>query len=311
MSGPSTLQELVKAAKAGEEAAWNLLYHQFYPGVYALALSICGNRPMASDAVQDAFLGAYLKLQQLKDNSSFGGWIRRIVTHYCFRTLNIYNKGCSIDDLPRAAESWWEDELSRKFEYLSRNSRLHFALMRVPESLRSALLLRYFSNFNSYENIAAILAVPIGTIRSRLNQAKVKLAEYWDEYRDASTAVIKEIEELNGFYYALYSGMHWEDSYKNKFIQHLHKNIRIMIGKDQMGTGRKIFEEMLAEDRRAGSWLEPVNVLSSGNITILEAKHFNSVEYPDHCPPASVAVLYRSGKHVERLLLHPELQSQV
>lgn len=308
MSGPSNLQELVRAAKAGEETAWDLLYRQYYPAVYAMALRICGSKPIASDAVQDAFIGAYLKLQQLKDHSSFGGWIRKIATHQCFRALNLYNKGLSIDDLPRATESWWEDELDRKFENLSRNSRLHSALTRIPESLRSALLLRYFSNFNSYENIAAILSVPLGTVRSRLNQAKVKLVEYWDKCGDSSVAVIREMEELNSYYYSLYSSMHREDSYKNKFIQHLHKNIRIMIGMERMVTGRETFENMVADDRRAGSWLEPVNVLSSGNITILEAKHFNSAEYPTHCPPASVAVLYRSGKQVGRLLLHPELQ---
>jgi DNA-directed RNA polymerase specialized sigma24 family protein len=65
-----------KAAGTGEEAAWNVLYRQYYPSLYSVALRICGNTSVAKDAVQDTFMMAYLKLAQLKDIAAFGGWIK-------------------------------------------------------------------------------------------------------------------------------------------------------------------------------------------------------------------------------------------
>jgi len=73
----SNIDKLVKAAKAGEEAAWNALYQQYYPGLYAMALHLCADIASARDVVQDSFISAFLKLPQLKDYSVFGSWIKK------------------------------------------------------------------------------------------------------------------------------------------------------------------------------------------------------------------------------------------
>ena len=66
-------QEFVQAAKAGDMSAWNILYRQHEPWLYATALRICGTSPVAKDVVQDTFMMAYLKLPQLKDPEAFSG----------------------------------------------------------------------------------------------------------------------------------------------------------------------------------------------------------------------------------------------
>jgi hypothetical protein len=65
---------------------------------------------------------------------------------------------------------------------------------------------------------------------------------------------------------------------------------------------------MIVDDRKYGSWLSPFNVVSSGNISIIEARHFNSSEHPQHCPMRSVLVLYRDNTGVSKMSLHPSLK---
>ena len=73
----------IKAAQAGDNLAWNKLYKQHYPWVYATALRICGNSPDTKDIVQEAFITAYLKLHQLKDATAFAGWLKTILIRLC------------------------------------------------------------------------------------------------------------------------------------------------------------------------------------------------------------------------------------
>jgi len=300
----ANILEWVRSARAGEEAAWNILYKKHYPGAWAVALSICGNTPFAKDAVQDAFVIAYLKLHQLKDLSAFGSWLNKIVTHNCYRALSRENVKKKVDMLPVQPDTWWEDQVNSRFEQLSAQSRIYAAMVQLPESLRITLFLRYFSGYQSYEDIANILCVPIGTVRSRLNQAKLKMAEHWQQNREADESIFRESEEWNHFYYSAYYSIHDHDHYKNKFVEHLHKNIRITVANDQSSTGRNIFEGIIEADRKVGSRLEPIQVLTCGHLSVVEVRHFNSNEHPDHCPPGSISVLYRDKGKVDRMNLY-------
>lgn len=305
MSNLPASTEWIKAAKAGEDVAWRKLYRRYYPGAYALALRICGNTPVAQDAVQDAFMVAYLKLAQLTDPAAFGGWIRKIVMHTCYRALQQNRSTTRLDMVSSEMENYWDDEITRKFDQLATQSRLHAALAQLPDVLRSTLLLRYFSSFQAYEEIAAILCVPVGTVRSRLSQAKLKLMEHWQKHSDAGESSFTEADEWNAFYHALYGGMHEHDGYKDKLLNHFHPHIRIVLSSGNWYTGGGLLDTMVREDRQVGSWLKPVTVLSSGSISIIEATHFNSPEYPNHCPATSVAVLYRDQGKVSLMQLHP------
>lgn len=304
MSNLPTVHEWVRAAKAGEDAAWTGLYRQYYPGTYAVALRICGNPMAAEDAVQDAFLTAYLKLAQLTDPSAFGGWLKKIVTHACYRALQRNRSTERLDGIPPETDRYWHDEINQTFDQLSTQSRLSSALAQLPDVLRSTLLLRYFSTFQSYEEIAAILGVPVGTVRSRLNQARLKLTEQWHNHPDVSEFRASESDEWDGFHRSVYGGMHQSDECKNQLLDHLHKHIRITRADGNVFTGSLLLERMVADDRNVGSWLKPITVVSSGTITIIEASHVNVPEHPDHCPTASVAVLHREQGKVNQMRLY-------
>ncbi|MGM9511616.1 RNA polymerase sigma factor [Larkinella sp. GY13] len=299
----ANVSEWVRAAAAGETTAWNTLYRKYYPGMYAIALRICRDSDAATDAVQDGFVSAYLKLSQLNDPENFGGWLRQIVTHTCYRTLSRQKNTVYLESLPSENESFWEDEINRKFDQLSTQSRLYSAMAKLPDALHSTLILRYFSTFQSYEEIAAILGVPVGTVRSRLNQARLKLLEQWNRHQDANEREWRESEEWNDYYQAMYGGMHTYDACKTKLLTHLqHSQIVFTTGKSY--AGGQVLEKMVEEDRQVGSWLKPVTIFSSGIISVIEAVHFNSSEHPNHCPPASVTVIHRKDGKASRVVFH-------
>jgi RNA polymerase sigma factor (sigma-70 family) len=308
MSNFDIIQTQVKAALAGEEAAWTALYTHYHAGLYAIALKMCNNISIAEDIVQDAFITAYIKLPQLKDADTFGGWIRKILIHLCYRASGKNKTTRNLNSISAESDIWWEDEFHKKLELLSVQSRLYSALAQLPEVLQTTLLLRYFSSFQSYEEIAGILSIPLGTVRSRLNQAKQKLAEQWQQYKNNDEKLLQEAEEWNSFYHATFSQMHRHDHYKNRLIAHLQKDIHLTMPNGKSNIGRSSFEKMIVDDREAGSWLSPSNVTSCANISIIENTHFNSPENPSHCPPRSVLVLYRNERKVNKINFHVFLQ---
>jgi RNA polymerase sigma-70 factor (ECF subfamily) len=304
MMPESTITERVKAAREGEEAAWNFLYHQYHPQLYTIALRMIKQPAMAKDAVQDVFMTAFLKLSQLQQPAGFGAWLRTILLHHVQamnrRTqLHQYAGHLLLTDHGRL-----EDTLSRQLDAVVNQKYLYNAITRLPETLRTILLLRYFTAYSAYQDMAAVLGIPIGTVRSRLNQARMKLAAQWQDPPGITGDTIRTGQEWNEFYLELFTHMHREDSCKNKFIRHLNDDVAVVLPDGMKNKGRKIFESKIMDDRSYGSWMRPAKLVSSGDISIVETEHFNSAEFPHHCPASSVMVLYRNRSRVHTLKLH-------
>ena len=292
---------LVKSAKAGNEAAWHQLYNDQFPRLYAAALKICRDVDLAREMVQDSFVTAYLKLPQLKEVGAFGGWIKKILIHNCYRQNRRHKIAVSLTEEDIQLST---GDLNRKMDRIYGHQQLYTAIARLPLTLSTALMLRYFSDYSSYLEIAAILDIPVGTVRSRLNQAKQKLAEYWQLPVEADPKLAREIEEWNEFYYSSFSAMHYEDQPRNRFLGHLRDDVEIAFAEGTVQRGRKLFEQMLINDWSAGSWLVPTNVISSGTLSIVESTHFNSKQNPGHCPQRSILILNRNKGNVHKMSLH-------
>jgi len=260
----SSLEQWVIDANAGDNQAWNFLYGLYYPALYSIALQICGNTAVAKDAVQNTFISAYLKLGSLKDGRAFGGWIRKILIRNCYRSLRRENNNRPLD------EKCFASETSCQFDQLYSQARLHSALAKLPEVLHGTLLLRYFSEFQSYQEIANILSVPVGTVRSRLSQAKEKLSANWKNQEEASEQICKQNQEWNEFYSSTFSALHKHDTYKNKFLSHLKKDIEIVFSRHQRNSGSWLIDKEINQDRKFGSWFTPVNIFRSGTISVIE-----------------------------------------
>lgn len=304
MSSISNISHWVNAARAGEESAWETLYQHYYPSLYAAALQVCQSIPFAEDMVQETFTTAFLKVSQLREPEAFGGWLKKILLHHCWKAIEKETHQPVGKELPDEAEGWWENDWNQKFETLSNRARIYSCLAPLSDSLRSAILLRYFSDHSSYADIASVLAIPVGTVRSRLNEARRLLARQWSRTEDAHPGIWKKSEEWNHFYQQSFEGMHRHDDCKNKFLNHLEKNVVLNLPGGKTSLGRNVFDEIIQDDRRAGSWLTPTNIVSNDNISIVEVAHFNSRENPTHCPVRSVMILFRQQRLASKVGIH-------
>ena len=303
---PSSNQDTIKSAKQGEEAAWKILYNEYYPFLYADALRFHGNTPFAKDAVQEAFLLAYLNFHQLKEPAAFKSWLKKILRHYCYRNRSFAHN--IIDVLALNPDHSWENEIERKCELLYEQSKIFQLIAQLSEPLRCTLLLRYFSAFQSYEQIATILCVPVGTIRSRLNEAKSKIAASWENDKGVSEEFYRHSEEWNAFYHHHFTGMYESEGARQRLIQHFEKKIEITFTSGKVGAGRNYLEHEIENDLYYGSRYQPTNIVSCDNISIVEGTNFNSPEFPARCPANSVFVLFREKGRVQRLNLYDSPQ---
>ena len=178
------MDALVTAAQAGDGAAFNRLLATQRPRAMAAALRVLRNPDDAEDAVQEAFLKVWRSLPSFEGRASFSTWLHRIVTNASLdlmrkrvaRAEAASTQGLDSHPVLTAAEvpssETPETELAeREVEKL-----VHWAVAGLPSAHRQAIVLREFEDC-SYEEMAEIVACPIGTVMSRLHHARNKLAQ--------------------------------------------------------------------------------------------------------------------------------------
>ena len=169
----------VEQARQGDTGAFGQLVHQHQNRLFNTILHVTGNREEAEDVVQDAFFQAYTKLDSFRGNSSFFTWLYRIafnlaVTRQRRKKVEAAarkQREAAAGDLSDADESPPERALREE-----RASQLHAAINALSEEHRAILVLRELEEC-SYEQIAEILEMPVGTVRSRLHRSRLQLRE--------------------------------------------------------------------------------------------------------------------------------------
>lgn len=173
--------DLVSRSRKGDCEAFGQLVVRHEQAMLAIARAYFAEEADAQDATQEAFLKAFEKLGQLKDDRRFGGWLAQIVVNTCryvLRTrsdrVSLAAYSTSVELRPRqASPELTPAALAGKNEEAEL---VRAALGRLPENQRVAVMLRYAEHL-SYDGIAAYLAVPVSTIRGRLYAAKRALAK--------------------------------------------------------------------------------------------------------------------------------------
>ena len=176
---------LLERHRHGDEEAFSELYRQFETMVYNLALRMSGNPADAEDITQETFVRAYRHLGKFRGKSSLKTWIFRIALNCSNTRLSRRGKRQArhIDDgeseLERATDSRRSPEDRTVATDLSEAVR--DGLDRLPAHYREAVLLRDFEDMN-YAEIAAVLGIRIGTVRSRIARGRERL-RHWLETR--------------------------------------------------------------------------------------------------------------------------------
>jgi RNA polymerase sigma factor (sigma-70 family) len=161
-------------AADGDAHAFDLLYRRWHPKLLRLAQRLTHNPDEARDVMQDAALTMAKDIRKLKDPARFSAWACTIVRR---RTADHIDKAVRL----RAGEADWLDvePSSGADEALS----LKQALERLPETDRLMLKLIYLDGFRGHE-IAAVLGIPLGTVKSRLFTARQALKSIYDPQSD-------------------------------------------------------------------------------------------------------------------------------
>jgi RNA polymerase sigma-70 factor, ECF subfamily len=160
---------LVRAAASGERPAFAELVRRHQARVRGLLLRLCSDRTLSDDLAQEVFLRAYRGLVGFEGRSSFGTWLYRIAYNiYLNHRTRSKQWGALPEDYEVAAAAP-EDALSPPRSDLRRD--LRAAIDTLPERYRAVVVLYYLQEI-PYPEIAEILEIPLGTVKTHLHRAK-------------------------------------------------------------------------------------------------------------------------------------------
>ena len=166
---------LIEQAQHGDRNAFGELVTRYYPGVVRVVYRLCGDTGLAEDMAQEAFLRGWVNLPSFHPQSSLRNWLYRIAVN---ATLDVLRRR-SEDTLEDEAAQMYPDQADGPETTLIKKERvalLQQTMRSLPEAARSVLILREYGGL-SYQEIASVLDVPVGTVMSRLNYARNRLRE--------------------------------------------------------------------------------------------------------------------------------------
>ncbi len=166
--------ELLARAAGGDHEAFTEVMRLHEDRVFSVCLRIMGDRARALDAVQDTFLTVFRKARQFKGKSAVGTWIYRIAVNTCYDQLRKAKRRPSepMPEYHDPADTMAQDEV----EAAGIRPDIQAALARIPREFRAAVVLADMEGMPLPE-IAEVLGVPVGTVKSRIFRARRQLAE--------------------------------------------------------------------------------------------------------------------------------------
>ncbi len=179
------------------------------------------------------------------------------------------------------------------------------ALGGLSVSLREVALLRYFSEASSYDAIAALLGVPVGTVRSRLHEARrrlgLALGEAADDVNDDRRPVVAARQAFFAEVFAEYNGgggvptladaLLPDAELRSEWDPHVYR-------------GPREIAEGLREEIDAGVRFRVLDVVASSDLTVVEGRFENPADAPDHCPPVTTQLYVHEGDAIRTMRLH-------
>ena len=167
-------EALVRRAQAGDQAAFRALVARHRDRAYALALRLTGSGADAEEVAQDAFVRAWRALPAFRGEAKFGTWLHRIVARLALdRRVQLVTRSkreAPESDAPEAAAPESSGDENERV--------LALLLAELPERARAAVVLYYYED-RSVSEVARILGVPEGTVKTLLSRARVSLREAW------------------------------------------------------------------------------------------------------------------------------------
>jgi RNA polymerase sigma factor (sigma-70 family) len=294
--------ELTGRAQSGDAGALGLLLARHQAGMRAVALAVLGHGPSVDDVVQDAALVALRRIGDVCDPAAVGAWLRMIVRNGCRMRLR------APRDLPLTDEFALPSSDLTPERVLERHALRDWiwqAMAELSPPLRMTLMLRHFSGVTSYDEIAAACEVPVGTVRSRLSQARAKMAQ----------ALLATAASAHDDAAALTTARHREGlvtlaaaergAFAEVVAERYVPEVELVGGRGERG-GRDLLLGGMECDLEAGVRQRLVHTVASQDITIWEMDLLSPPDDPEHCPPSVVWLVSLDQGRVRRIrLFHP------
>ncbi len=175
-------RRLIRRVVAGHKNDYQILVLSYQSRLFAVIVRMVGNETVAKDLVQEAFIKAFVKLETFRFESGFHTWLTRIAINITSSYLNSSQhkrllKTVSLDKeysgMPLQEDHYdrFDDQAIKRLEEVTR---------KLTPKLRSVFVLCGLEQ-RSYQDVASILQVPVGTVRSRLNRARVQVRKLYFE----------------------------------------------------------------------------------------------------------------------------------
>ena len=167
--------DLISLSLRGDRAAFGELVCCYHKSVINVVYRMCGDRHLAEDAAQEAFIKAWTKLGSYRPGTSFRNWVFRIAVNTALDMLRKQksHQQITIEDFEMEASDPLPENTLINTEWAKK---VQAAVLSLPPASRSVLVLREYEGF-SYQEIADMLDIPRGTVMSRLNYARGRLRE--------------------------------------------------------------------------------------------------------------------------------------
>ncbi|MFJ4845573.1 MULTISPECIES: RNA polymerase sigma factor [unclassified Streptomyces] len=299
--------DLVRAAQAGDAGSLGLLLARHQAAMHGVALAVLGHGPDAQDAVQEAALIALRRIGDLRDPEAAGPWLRMVVRNVCRAQLRKKSAVpvAELEGFAAMDRSGGPPDPADVLDGHVLRDWIWSALDRLSPGLRLVTMLRYFTDVTSYEEIALLCGTPVGTVRSRLNQARAQLAgglaRTGDQvHDDVATRTARHRRLAEETMTAAHRGelaSAWAD----------WRSPRLEV---TWPTGKHSDLDYLGfsftRDVSEGVRQRLLNVVAGREVVIWEAAIISPPEDPFHCPPSVVWVHFLDANGDGRLrLYHP------
>jgi len=300
--GDTALSDADLAARAilGDAVALAGLLERHRAALYGTAVGLLRNRDDALDAVQETFVIALVKIGSLREPAAAAGWLHRVVRNACLMRLRRQRREAPVAAVDDRVEVPAPDDV---IDQLLLRDWVWAAIGTLTPDDRVTMMLRYFSRCRSYEAIASVTGVPIGTVRSRLHRVRTQLGRALQDTvagADSSHADLAKSRRAE-----------WEDFYAELHQAPIPDTYRPTYSPDVEvtdGSGRwRGVDEWSTHEREAielGVRATIVGLAASPDVTVLDIDFTNPAWAHDHCPPRSTFVHHLGAGRSRRLAIH-------
>jgi RNA polymerase sigma-70 factor (ECF subfamily) len=258
-----------------------------------------GPGPDVEDVVQEASLVALTDIGRIRDPQRVRAWLTGTTRNLARTWLRRRDPlPSSFDDIPSA------ETLDCRIDEMALGDWVWQGINGLSESLHGVVVLRYFSAIKGYDAIAAALGIPVGTVRSRLHDARASLLTRLRELElaaaDDHTRVTQARELLFAEIVQEYNG----GNEPALLASVLADGARLSVaGSNKVYVGPTAITRSLAQDIEVGVRLRLLRVVAGAGLTVVEGTFHNPADAPDHCPPFTSQVYRHSGEEIVSLHL--------